>query len=68
MKQVKFDEQARTSIDMEWNFYNEGFRMFAVNNKKIKKMPGLKVNRVNESIWNMNKALNKVSLKKVKTI
>ena len=65
MKRVKFDEKTRTSIDMEWNLFNEGFRMFPVNDRRIKRMAGLKVHRVNDSIWRINKNLNKVTLKKV---
>ena len=54
-----------SDIPLEWNMYNEGFRMFGIQDKRFKLMEGLRVARVNHAIWRINKEMDKLLVQKV---
>ena len=68
MRRSEVPVPADIEIPFEWNMYDEGFKMFAINHKTLRKMEKVRINRINDLIWRMNKEMDKVLVQKVNLI
>ena len=54
-----------TKIKLEWNTYKEGFKKVQLGRKLQKKFEDLDIQRTNSVIWRINKAFDRILMKKV---
>ena len=59
------EEQNSAKLQLEWNTYKEGFKKIKSNDDRYISLSDLEVNSINESIWNINKNIDQVLVRKV---
>ena len=57
-----------SKIKLEWNTYKEGFKKIQFGSKLKKKFEDLDIQRTNSVIWRINKAFDRILIKKVGNI